>query len=169
MIEAPKKGKTVKKIVKLPDNLIREIDENAIGFYTSRSEFVSEAIRNLTRKRLREDRDFFKDHPEGIHDFDDINAELMQFSQGEFFKLMNETAQYYSDIYSPVTVYIPEIELSYIEMYTGKDRAIRNLQEYARLAAAISINDLKKELELGFEIKIEEYGGRPTITVYLKE
>ena len=169
MIGAPQKGKTVKKIVKLPDNLVHEIDENAIGFYTSRSEFVSEAIRNLTRKRLREDRDFFKNRPEGYHDFDDVNAELMQFSQGQFFKLMSETEQYYSDIYSPVSVYIPEIEMSYIEMYTGKDRAIRNLQEYARLAAAISINDLKKELELGFELAIEEHGGRPTITVYLKD
>lgn len=169
MIGAPQKGKTVKKIVKLPDNLVHEIDENAIGFYTSRSEFVSEAIRNLTRKRLREDRDFFKNRPEGYHDFDDVDAELMQFSQGQFFKLMSETEQYYSDIYSPVSVYIPEIEMSYIEMYTGKDRAIRNLQEYARLAAAISINDLKKELELGFELAIEEYGGRPTITVYLKD
>lgn len=169
MIGAPKKGKTIKKIVKLPDNLVREIDENAIGFYTSRSEFVSEAIRNLTRKRLREDRDFFKDHPEGYHEYNDVNDELIQFSQGAFFKLMRETKQYYSDIYSPVSVYIPDIELSYIELYTGKDRAIRNLQEYARLAVAISINDLKKELELGFELAIEEHDGRPTITVYLKE
>ena len=166
MIGAPQKGKTIKKIVKLPDNLVKEIDKNAIGFYTSRSEFVSEAIRNLTRKRLREDRDFFKNHPEGYHDLDDIDAELIQFSQGQFFKLMNETEQYYSALYSPVTVYIPEIEMSYIELYTGKDRAIRNLQEYARLAAAISINNLKKELELGFEIKIEEYGGRSTVMVY---
>jgi len=169
MIGAPKKGKTVKKIVKLPDNLVHEIDNNAIGFYTSRSEFVSEAIRNLTRKRLRDDRDFFKNHPEGYHEYDKVDAELMQYSQGEFFKLMNETEQYYSDIYSPITVYIPEIELSYIETYTGKDRVIRNLQEYARLAAAISINNLKKELELGFELVLEEHGGKPIITVYLKE
>ena len=165
MIGAPDKGKTVKKIVKLPDGLVKEIDDNAIGFYTSRSEFISEAIRNLTRRRLREDRDFFIDHPEGYTNLDDFSDKLMQYSQERFFKLMRETDQYFSDLYTPVTVYIPEIELSYIENYTGKGMAIRNLQEYARLASAISINDLKQELELGFEVSIEDIGGKPTLTI----
>ncbi len=165
MIAAPNKGKTVKKIVKLPDGLVKEIDDHAIGFYGNRSEFVSEAIRNLTRKRLREDRDFFIDHPEGYTTIDDFNDELMKYSQERFFKLMRETEQYFSDLYTPVTVYIPEIELSYIENYTGKGMAIRNLQEYARLASAISINDLKQELELGFEISIENMDGKPTLTI----
>ena len=165
MIEAPKKGKTVKKIVKLSDRLVKEIDDNAIGFYTSRSEFVSEAVRNLTRKRLREDRDFFRNLPEGEVDFDEYSLELMRYSQEMFFKLMRDTEQYHSDIYTQVTVYIPEIELSYIENYTGKDMVIRNLQEYTRLAAAISINDLKKELELGFELSMEDKDGRVMMTV----
>ena len=165
MITAPKKSETIKKIVKMSDRLVKEIDEHAIGFYTSRSEFVSEAIRDLTRKRLREDRDFFKNHPEGQADFNTVASELMQYSQERFFKLMRDTNLYDYDPYTQVTVYIPELEMSYIDNYIGKNMAVRNFQEYARLASAISIDDLKKELELGFEISIEEVGGRPTLTV----
>lgn len=152
MIGVSRKGKTVKKIVKLPDRLVEEIDNRAIGFYTSRSEFVSEAVRNLTRKRLREDREYFRNLSARELDFDDCCIKLIDYSQRIFFELMKSTEQYHSNLYTPVTVYIPESELRYIKNYTGRNMVIRNFQEYTRLATAISINSLKNELELGFEM-----------------
>lgn len=169
MIGAPDKGKTVRKIVHIPDRLVREIDENAIGFYTSRSEFVGEAIRNLTRKRLREDRDYVEGLVEKYDNFNQISDLLVERSQGEFFSLMREADLYRSGSTTAITVYIPEIEMSYIENYIGPTMAVRNIQEYARLATAISIASLKKEMEIAFEINIEDIAGRPRLVVTWKD
>lgn len=168
MIGAPEKGKTIRKVVNIPDDLAREIDENAIGFYTSRSEFVSEAIRNLTRKRLREDRDYAEKLMKEHDNFDEVSELLVKESQEKFFFLMRDTDCRRSESMTPVTVYIPEIEMSYIDNFVGPDMAIRNFQEYSRLAATLSIDSLKREMEIAFELGIEDIGGRPTLTVTWK-
>jgi len=169
MIGTVGKGETVKKIVKLPDRLVEEIDKHAIGFYTSRSEFVSEAIRNLTRKRLREDRDYAEKIMEDGADYLAMSDLFFKNSQEKFFELVRDTDTYKSASNTPVTVYIPTIEMEYIENYIGRRMAVRNLQEYARLASAISIQSLKKEMEIAFEFSIENIDDRPVMTVTWKD
>ena len=56
MIPAPGREPTEKKLINIPDKLVEEIDKWAIGMFSSRAEFLDEAIRTFTRDRLFNDR-----------------------------------------------------------------------------------------------------------------
>jgi len=147
MMKAARKEPTVKKIVNLSDELVEEIDDLAIGMYSNRSEFLTEAIRSFTRRRINLDRVAI-DKLQEEYSGDELACRALERSQNALRKLKRASDRYESDDVTPISVYITRYQLDVIlSCFVSKDGAVRNLQEYARIAAVSELRTMKMERE----------------------
>ena len=162
MIHAIRKEKTEKRLIKIPDRLMADIDAKAIGFYGNRSEFITEAIRSFTRDRLRKDREEILELQKTMDGTDLMNA-AYDHSQISIKRLKSILVQYRSEEYTGVTIYLPYTLLDYIEScFISEEGELRNLQEFARLAAAHELDKLVKELSIADMLDISN--AYPSVT-----
>ena len=134
MIPAPGREPTEKKLINLPDKLVEEIDRWAIGMFSSRAEFLDEAIRTFTRDRLFSDRKTI--------------VKLQRKSWESIWKLTEKTWKYESTTYTPMTIYITKYQMKVISnCFIFPEGPLKNIQDYARLAAAVHVDTIIEERE----------------------
>ena len=155
MLKSVRKEPTVKKIVNLSDRLVAEIDEIAIGIYSNRSEFLTEAIRSFTRLRINHDRVMI----EGLqddYDGEELAAVALAKSQNSLKRLKDRSDKYEMEERTPITVYITQYQLDCIySCFVMPGGAVRNLQDYARIAAVAELRTLRMERDFVENIRMK--------------
>jgi Arc/MetJ-type ribon-helix-helix transcriptional regulator len=145
MIPVTRKEPTEKKIIKLPDKLVEEIDRVAIGLYSSRSEFLNEAIRSFTRDRINTDRKVIV-KIQRTFEGDALAMEALKRSQISLWKLGEKMWKYESSDFTAVTAYVTSYQLETIRTcFLFDDGPLKTLQDYARLAAAVQVETIDEE------------------------
>ena len=149
MIRATMKVKTVKKLINIPDDLVREMDVLADGFYPTRSDFLSHATISFIRNRMNQNRLNFVTYQDQYRD-DDLVEKIFEESELGIRDLKKELLpKYVSKDVTPITLYITEKQLETILICFITDYGeLRNLQEFVRLAAAYYVRELDQELEI---------------------
>ena len=147
MIPAPGREPTEKKLINLPDKLVEEIDRWAIGMFSSRAEFLDEAIRTFTRDRLFNDRKtIVKLQKE--YTGEALGVEALRKSWESIWKLTEKTWKYESTTYTPMTIYITKYQMKVISnCFIFPEGPLKNIQDYARLAAAVHVDTIIEERE----------------------
>ena len=145
MIPAPQREQTEKKLINIPDKLIEEIDVWAMGMYSSRAEFLDEAVRTFTRDRLYADsRMMAKLQKE--YEGEELGVEALKRSWESIWKLTQKTWKYESTSYTPMTIYITRYQANVIERcYLFPAGPLKTIQDYARLATAIHVETITEE------------------------
>lgn len=165
MLRSVRKEPTVKKVINLSDDMIDEIDRLAIGIYSTRSEFLTEAIRNFTRQRINHDRAMI-DRLSKDYSGSELVDRAVESSQRSLKKLREKYGGYDSERRTPISAYITAYQLDCIySCFVFPDGEIRNLQEYARIAAAMELETMRAEKEymdsVRHRVTGEEYLEKP--------
>lgn len=147
MLKSVRKEPTVKKVINLSDDMISEIDHLAIGIYSTRSEFLTEAIRSFTRQRINHDRALI-DRLSKEYSGERLSEEALESSQRSLKKLREKYGRYGGEERTPISAYITAYQLDCIfSCFVFPDGEVRNLQEYARIAAASELETMRAERE----------------------
>ena len=147
MIPVTRKVPPEKQLIKLPDKLVEEIDRRALGIYSSRSEFLNEAIHTFARDRILADRKLAAKYKR-TYKGNGATAETIRMSRANLWKLSMKLSRYESDDYTPVTAYITAHQLEIIRTcFLFKDGPLKTLQDFARLAAVMQLEAIDEEEE----------------------
>ena len=147
MIPVIRKVPPEKKLIKLPDSLVEEIDRKALGIYSSRSEFLNEAMHTFARDRVMADRKLAAKYKK-MYKGNAATAETIRMSRANLWRLSMKLLQYESDGYTPVTAYITSRQLEIIRTcFLFKDGPLSTLQDFARLAAVMQLEAIAEEEE----------------------
>ena len=149
MIRATLKVKTVKKIINIPDDLVKEMDALAAGYYPTRSDLLSHATISFIRNRMNVNRLNLITLQEKYRD-EELVDRIYEESESGLRELKKELLpRCVSRDVTPVTLYITEKQLETISICFISDYGeLRNLQEFVRLAAACYVRELEQEYDI---------------------
>ena len=161
MIRATGKEPTEKKIINLPDKMVKEIDRVAAGFYATRSDFLNEAIRTFTRERLTAGREDIAKLMKTMQG-EEMSIKAWEISQQNLWRLNEKVWKYQSRTSTSVTAYITGYQLNVIQIcFVSDGGPIHSLQDYARLAAAVQVEKLDEERKFADTIRMRLTGRTP--------
>ena len=139
-------GRTTAKI---PDIVIKTIDEEMVGDFASRGEFVNYALKNFTIHLKNKSNDIrIKLHKTCKNDI--VVSEMTNKRMLRYIEELKEEAELYDSKESTqVTAHTTKKQFSYIDLiYVGKDKPFRFLKDYVKVAVIWYLNVMEAEMQL---------------------
>lgn len=165
-LKAPKKPGSVRKIVRIPDDIAYEIDQFSMGMYTSRGEFILCAMREFSCALIKKtcDRIHTVDPNNVKEDCKRIQNELIEWINSLLIKVeisdLDETTN--------VMIYVPNgliTKMRYLHEYYP---VLKNINVFARAAIEYQLQLLTEEsLAVHYNETFYEYLDKKDITDFI--
>ena len=138
-------GRTTAKI---PNNVLKTIDEEMIGDFASRGEFVNYALKNFTIHLKNKSQDIsLKLHR--THQNDMVVTVLAKKRFDKYIEELKEEASLYDSADgTQITAYTTAKQFAYIRMaFVGEGKSFRFLKDYVKVAVIWYLNVMEAEMQ----------------------
>ena len=138
---APATTKTIKKTIRFPDALIREMDDYAKYTYSNRPDFVLSAMRQFAFDTVMMINDVIYDTNKDA-DIEERLAEVEFARAHNINPYLEDLVRYMedSDDVTQVMLYIPEGLMDEVQFIIGFIHSLKNITVFARVAVIYAMN-----------------------------